>query len=256
MDRFLEYLVRPTFLLSVVLVAAVANLWRKRRETRMRLLWVTAPLVLLALISMPWAADLAIGSLEWQYDPVMPELVPSAAIVIASGPVAPNLEGDHHKVELSNDSFYRCMRALGLYQKWPHCRIFITRSNPQNDARQPRLSFIVHEFLVEQGVNPADIVVESNSVNTRESALAIAKLIQDSRPPQVVLIADARHMPLSARAFRKAGIDVIPSPCNFTAMGSRSGWDDFLPNPAGASRFQEAFREWLRLAYYWARGWI
>ena len=63
MDHFLEYLFRPTFLLSVILVAAVANLWRKRRETRWRLFWVTAPLVLLAVISMPWAADLARGAL-------------------------------------------------------------------------------------------------------------------------------------------------------------------------------------------------
>jgi uncharacterized SAM-binding protein YcdF (DUF218 family) len=256
MDRFLEYLFRPTFLLSVILVAAVANLWRKRRETRWRLFWVTAPLVLLAVISMPWAADLALGSLEWQYDPVMPELVPGAAIVIASGPTVPNLEEDHHKVELSNDSFYRCMRALGLYQKWPRSRIIITSANSQSDARQPRLSFIMRDFLVEQGVKPADIAVESSSHNTHESAIALAKLIQENRPPQVVLIDDARHMALSARAFRKAGIEIVPSPCNFTPMGSRSGLDDFLPNPAGAARFQEAFREWLRLAYYWARGWI
>jgi uncharacterized SAM-binding protein YcdF (DUF218 family) len=256
MDRFLEYLFRPTFLLSVVLVAAVANLWRKRRETRWRLFWVTAPLVALAVISMPWAADLAIGSLEWQYDPVMPELVPGATIVIVSGLPVTNIDADHHKVELGNDSFYRCMRALGLYQKWPRCRIIITRADPQSDARQPRLSFIMRDFLTEQGVKPGDLVVESHSQNTRESAVAVVKLIQESRSPQVVLIADARHMTLSARAFRKAGVEVIPSPCNFTAMGSRSGWDDFLPNPAGAARFQEAFREWLRLAYYWARAWI
>jgi uncharacterized SAM-binding protein YcdF (DUF218 family) len=114
----------------------------------------------------------------------------------------------------------------------------------------------MRDFLLEQGVKPADIVVESHSNNTRQSALALKKLVEESRPPQVVLIADARHMALSARAFRKAGIEVIPSPCNFTGMGSGSGWDDFLPSPAGAARFQEAFREWLRLAYYWARGWV
>jgi len=56
--------------------------------------------------------------------------------------------------------------------------------------------------------------------------------------------------------FRKQGMDVIPAPCNHLTSSFRKRWQSYVPSPTGAVRFQEAFHEWLGIAYYWLRGWI
>ena len=66
---FVWYLLQPYLLLYLLAALALANLWRKRCETRGRLTVLTLAFVLLALASTPAVSYLALGSLEWQYPP-------------------------------------------------------------------------------------------------------------------------------------------------------------------------------------------
>src|SRR3954453_23165042 len=86
MDSFSVWqLFHPYPLLLLVTGFLLGNLWRKRRETRTRLLLVTIPYLLLLLLSLPATAYLLLGSLEWRYAAVKsrPEDV-EAIVVLAS----------------------------------------------------------------------------------------------------------------------------------------------------------------------------
>ncbi len=78
-------LLQPTFLLYVTLGLAIANLWRRRKESRGRLLWVTVPYLLLSLVCTRAAGTLAHRALEWPYPPSDEAPGDAQAIVVLSG---------------------------------------------------------------------------------------------------------------------------------------------------------------------------
>src|SRR5207302_5483283 len=82
----------PYLFASAVMAVALADLWRRRRETRGRLWLLTAPFVLLELMSIPALRDLGFASLERRYEPLA-QLPPEAeAIVVLGAGVLPATE--------------------------------------------------------------------------------------------------------------------------------------------------------------------
>ena len=254
MNQLLEYILRPTFVLAAILAIAIVNLWRKRRETRSRLLWLTIPLILLVLLCLPVSAYLALGSLEWAYPPT--EITESpATLVVLSGYMQP-LDGEQGQAELGTDTYYRCLHAVTLYQKLKGSRIVVTGGLSDDAPDGPLLGDAMRQFLIEHGIEPADIVVENRSRTTHENALESCRLLRQQGIQRIVLVTDAKHMRRAVLCFRKQGMDVVPAPCNQLTNSFRQRWQSYMPSPTGALRFQEAFHEWLGIAYYWLRGWI
>lgn len=103
-------------------------------------------------------------------------------------------------------------------------------------------------FLECNGVPPASIHVEPYSSSTRENAL-YAKPILARLPGRKVLLTSDYHMPRAYRAFRKAGIDIIPRAVPDAAKRGNS-----LSTRWGA--FMDLSRDSVALVYYFARGWI
>ncbi len=101
--------------------------------------------------------------------------------------------------------------------------------------------------------------IESISTNTYESAVEIKKLMDDRFPGRarhrIRLVTSAWHMPRSAGVFKKAGVDVVPEPCDYR-MGERRDLElpQLLPNYGALSTFSVAFREWMAIGFYRVRG--
>jgi len=103
-------------------------------------------------------------------------------------------------------------------------------------------------FLVCQGVPEASIRTETASTSTRENALFTARLLKDVPGRKVLLVSDY-HAFRAYRCFRKAGLDVTPSP--FPDALKRVGvWWKRWP------AFIDLCIETGKIGYYQARGWI
>lgn len=104
----------------------------------------------------------------------------------------------------------------------------------------------MRDFLVAGGV-PADrIQMETRSTSTRENALFTAPLNGGAR---AVLLTSDYHMFRAARAFRKAGVEVIPNPipdAGKRMQHTRLRWEVFV----------DLVDETVKIVYYRARGWI
>lgn len=256
MSHALDYLVRPTTVLFLVLGLAIVNLWRKRREERGRLLWLTVPYLLFVLISLPAMTYLALGTLEWSY-PVTDELPePPGALVVLSGYMYAPDSGSRAKAELSADTYYRCRHALLLYRKAGGCPILLSGGISDGAPNGPALADAMRDFFREQGVRESHLIVENQSETTYQNAVESSRLLRARGIPRVVLVTDAKHMWRGALCFEKQGIEVVPSACRSFTSRYRNRWHDYLPSPDGALGFLEAFHEWLGLAYYKLRGWI
>jgi uncharacterized SAM-binding protein YcdF (DUF218 family) len=106
----------------------------------------------------------------------------------------------------------------------------------------------MQEFLVCQGVPAQAILLEPDSRSTRENALFTRRLLGDA-PGRKVLLTSDYHTFRAYRAFRKAGLTVLPRPFP-DVLKRANAWQSRWPIFLGLAT------ETLKIGYYWARGWI
>jgi uncharacterized SAM-binding protein YcdF (DUF218 family) len=255
MSHVIEVLVRPTFLAYFVMALALGWLWRTRRDDRPRLLWVIVPFLLVIVISIPAIAYLALGTLEWTYGPSasVPER-PEAIVVLSGSMFAP--DGAPDQAEVGPDTFSRCMHALRLYRQVGSCPLLLSGGISEGAPHGPSLAETMRRFLVQLGVNSADLILEDRSRTTQENAVECAQILRARGVQRILLITDAKHLGRASRCFQRQGLEVVPSACNHYTVRFRNRLENYLPSPEGAGRFVEAFHEWLGIAYYKLRGWI
>jgi uncharacterized SAM-binding protein YcdF (DUF218 family) len=248
MYRILSDLVHPVVWLTLLAALALANLWRKRRETKRRLLLLTVALVLLALACTPAVGCLALGSLEWSYPPLRERPDGIEAIVVLSGYVRV-LDEEGTQVELGIDSLYRCLRAAQVYHQGPPCPVLVSGGRTDPGSAGPPLAVPMRDFLIQLGVRKTDLVVEDRSRNTYENAVETCRLLKERGLHRVALVTDATHLMRAAGCFRKQGVDVVPCGCRYRA---RLEWSirSFVPDPAESEGLREACHEWLGTAWY------
>jgi len=246
-------ILRPYPLLCLALILALVNLWRRRSESRRRLLLLTLPVVGLVLISLPLASYLTLGSLEWQYRPLAKRPTDVAALVVLSGGVQRSEDGE--VIHLHPDSFYRCLHAAQLYHQGEPCLVFVAGGKVDPEEPGPSLASALGDFLRTLDVAAVDLRLEEQSRDTYENALYTAELLKAAGITRVVLVTDAAHLPRAVRCFERQGIDVIPSGCSYRA--SRFEWADvreWIPSPASVGGVHSAFHEWVGIGVYWWRG--
>ena len=144
---------------------------------------------------------------------------------------------------IGHSSYWRSVYAARAYQSGGFRRIVIA-GGPVDDP----VSVAMGHFLVCSGV-PADIIrTEQGSNSTRENALYVARLLAGDGSRKILLTSDY-HMYRASRAFAKAGLQVVPSPFpDVIKAGQR--WTGRWP------AFLELCDETIKIAYYYARGWI
>jgi uncharacterized SAM-binding protein YcdF (DUF218 family) len=126
------------------------------------------------------------------------------------------------------------------------------KSDPGNPSEPASTN--MRTLLVQIGV-PADrIVLESESRNTHDEAVAIAAMLPSLHADRVVIVTSAVHMRRSLATFRAAGIAAIPAIVQHQHYGMR--WSEWLiPSYSGLSFSSDLLHELVGIPYYWIRGW-
>jgi uncharacterized SAM-binding protein YcdF (DUF218 family) len=106
----------------------------------------------------------------------------------------------------------------------------------------------MRDFIVSQGVPATSIRVETRSRNTRENAMYVAEMLRGTRGKKVLLTSDY-HSFRAARAFQKAGLEVIPRP--FPDAGKQIN-----SRPMRIPVFVALSTETAKIIWYRLRGWI
>ena len=104
---------------------------------------------------------------------------------------------------MGSSSYWRCVYAVDVWH-WGGIRQIILSGDRETTAS-------MRTWILGQGVPAAAVTIEGRSRTTRENALFTSALIQKTPGPYMLLTSDI-HMWRSVRAFRKAGIAVVPRP--------------------------------------------
>jgi uncharacterized SAM-binding protein YcdF (DUF218 family) len=133
----------------------------------------------------------------------------------------------------------RCLYAVRAYQAGGFRKIVLVGYQTSEHMRR---------LLLAEGV-PADVLVtEDASHSTHENGLYTARLLAGDHGSKVLLTSDY-HMFRAVRAFRKAGMIVLPRPIpdvRKRAVYRLLRWQAFLDEATEASK----------IVYYFLRGWI
>src|SRR4051794_2967670 len=160
----------PYSLLVVVAGLAIVNLWRRRRKTRGRLLWISVPFAVVCLLSLPATSYLALRSLESRHPPAGRQPSGVQAIVVLAGNVSPP-DATRRRAELGHASLYRCLHAAELFHEGAALPILVSGGKVSDDERGPCCASLMRDFLVRTGIDPSGVVVEGRSRSTYENAV-------------------------------------------------------------------------------------
>ena len=143
---------------------------------------------------------------------------------------------------IGESSYWRSVYAVLFWREAQYRTIWITGygDGPRTTAE------LMREFLIGQGV-PADrIQVETTSRNTRESAVAMARILA-GEPGRKVLLTSDYHMFRSRRLFGREGLAVAALPIPDARKRGRQ-WRTRWP------AFLDVAEEIAKIVWYGARG--
>ena len=232
-------------LLGVVLLTVA---WFRRREARRGLVGVGVVLIAVGLMSTRIVADLLTWPLESRYHRLERRPDTTQAIVVLSGNV---LYPDDRHTELGEDTLYRCLHAAELYRAGPPCPLLTTGGKVDSTVPGPSFARVMADFLETQGVQHADLILEDRSRTTYENAVESARLLRERGLRRVVLVTAGSHLLRAEKCFRRQGIEVVPSACHYRDVREGLRVSHFFPDPKNLARSQEAFHEYIGLAWYW-----
>ena len=116
----------------------------------------------------------------------------------------------------------------------------------------------VANVLILMGVPKENIVIENQSKNTHESAVAVKKILTGiASPENCLLITSGYHMRRSDACFKKTGFKMDVFATDFLSHKRTFTLDVLLvPKLDGLNTWTTLIKEWVGLTAYWISGYV
>lgn len=252
-SKILPLLVLPIGLvLELSFIALLLALAGKKKSSAF---FTFLAMVLLWAASMPYAADRLKGRLERDYPAVMTTEIPrSECIVLLGGAVEPALPP---RLDIDmRDGVDRVRKAAQLYKAGLAGTIIVSGGNQPWSPFETSEAESIKTLLLEWGVPPTAIFLETNSRNTRENAFYSVALIKKQACGTPLLITSAAHMKRAVAAFERLRVEVFPVSTDVKVIDRPElTVFDFLPDAEALLMSNDAVHEWLGQWVYKLNGW-
>ena len=252
-SKLLVQLISPLSLFIWMAILAGVAVWLERKRLAVALL--STAVTLLWIVSTPACSNYYRAGLERTYLPLAVSESPTAdAIVLlggaVSGPLYPRITAD---LQGGSD---RVLHAARLYRAGKAPIVIATGGNiPWLDGTGPEAP-VLSGLLQEWGVPHKAVVIEPDSVNTRENAINTQQILLERGLENVLLVTSALHMPRALATFQAVGVKAVPSPTDYEVVERQTTIIDLLPKAQALAGTTRAIHEYLGYLVYWLRGWI
>jgi uncharacterized SAM-binding protein YcdF (DUF218 family) len=156
--------------------------------------------------------------------------------------------------QLSWIAALRVMEAARLYRLLDRPTIIASGGVTDKDVGARPEAEGIKGALVALGVSDDRVLLETESKNTHDEAVVIARMLGGARGQPIVIVTSPTHMRRSLAVFRSVGFDAIPSVAPYK---SDHGFERLraLPNDGGLLLSDIAIYDAMATIYYWLRGW-
>lgn len=236
------------FAILAAFLAALLAFTRFARAGRWLGLFSVIALVLMAFSPFPRAV---IRPLEDRFPQQDAAKGPVAGIIVLGGAIGMN-RGD----VVLNSSAARMTKAVELARLHPQAKVVFTGGSANLVSQIETTEADGAKRLFQAiGLDPARLVLEDKSRNTRENATFTRRLVDPKPGERWLLVTSAWHMPRSIGVFRQAGFAVEAFPVDYWSKGKP---EDFIRPYSRVHRAIETadngFKEWVGLLAYWLAG--
>lgn len=203
LSKLLAFIITPIIWIIGLLFYSIfsKNQQRKRRS-------LILSLVLLLFFTNSFLFDEAMR--QWEIPATKDSELSTTydAGIVLGGIIAFDQVKDRLQFNRRND---RLIQAVILYKKGIIRKIFFSGGSGSIEHPEIKEGPLVKIFLLDIGIPEQDIIIESQSNNTRENAVFSKSLIEKNFiTGKFLLITSSFHMRRSIGSFKKAGINVTP----------------------------------------------
>lgn len=261
LSKLLPLFVYPIGLSSLLMAVGLLWLWRYPRRATVA---IALALSILFITSNPLVSNWLVRTLEWRYLP--PNPMPTADVIVVLGGATEPALAPRPWVEVREQGD-RILYAAHLYSQKRAPKLILSggRISWRGGSSDPSEADDMKEFATAMAVPDSAIILEGESLNTRQNAVNVQKILTAQSLKSVLLVTSAIHMPRAVAIFNKLGIQVIPAPTDYLVPSElnqslKATWQGqlltLLPEAESVSRFTQAMKEYVGFAIYRLRGWV
>ncbi|MFK7855177.1 MAG: YdcF family protein [Granulosicoccus sp.] len=212
-------------------------------------------IVVYLLFSAPFVVNPLLAQLEDQYSDTA-ACATGSHVVLLGGGVDSRLNEPTQFEFMSSSTLARAGAGSRLLKSEPETTVIVAGGA----LREISEASVIAAYLEAMGVEPARIIQEGRSANTRENAVNVAKLLEGEQlRGQLRLVTSALHMPRALQSFRRVlneqGVEVCPVAVDFQALKNLPAWS-WMPQTTTIVRFDKWLHEVIALSWYRHKGWI
>jgi uncharacterized SAM-binding protein YcdF (DUF218 family) len=259
LSKLLPLLIYP---LGLACICLLWSLYLCFRRSKLIFMPILLALILLITAGNSRISNQLLKSLEWQNLP--PSELPQAEAIVVLGGATRTVSPPRIMPDLS-DRGDRILYAAKLYKEGKAPLIILSGGRIQwlgggnSEARD------MAEILQLMDIPPEAIILEPNSLNTRENAVNTQKILKARKIDKILLVTSAFHMPRSLLIFQRLGMKPIPAPTDFTIARQELEEPTYsieskilssIPDSSHLDDTTTAIKEYIGIFIYRLRGWI
>jgi uncharacterized SAM-binding protein YcdF (DUF218 family) len=148
----------------------------------------------------------------------------------------------------------RLIETARLYTLLGDPLVIVSGGNTQ-DLDPPRTEGAAYKpAIISLGVPASRVLVEEQSLTTREEAIVLKPILAARGITRFVLVTSPTHMGRSLATFRSVGLDPVPSTSH--VFDNDTKWWTIKPSREALAVSDTAFYDYMATVYYWMRGWL
>jgi uncharacterized SAM-binding protein YcdF (DUF218 family) len=245
LSKTLWYILAP---INALLLATIVAAALSRRFSSARKIAISTGCLLLIIGILPIGVAL-IRPLEDRFPRPPADLAAPAGVIVLGGAI----DGDISQargIATLGEGAGRVTEAVILARRYPAARIVYSGGRAALVGSGPAEAVVGKALLVQLGVDPARIEIETRSRDTDENARFTREIASPKAGETWVLVTSAFHMPRAVGAFRRAGFTVVADPVDYRSAGDSQDWRLNRELVAGLGDFGTAVHEWVGLIVY------
>ena len=232
-------LLLPPGIFFVLLASLIFILWKQNKKIAKALAVVT---LVFYFCSTGLVAESLVRSLESRYIP--PSEVSGDVVIMLGGGATVDTPDVTGKGQLSSHASNRLLTTALLQKK---LNVPIILAGGQVYADSGAEAVIAKRILIGLGIAENKIFIDDKSLNTKQNAENVGKIINEQNFSKPILVTSAFHMERSVLNFHKAGLAVLPYPADYMANinGGEFYFAKILPSSGALDGTVIVCREWL-----------
>jgi uncharacterized SAM-binding protein YcdF (DUF218 family) len=249
LSKILPNFVYPVSLLFIALLGIL--IFYQRRQARRVLLGV---MVVFYGLSIPVTATSLMRWLEGPYRTPGDLRQKYDTIIVLSGML--HLQQSQPGRLEFNDAVDRVLTGVALLKQGRGETLLLAGGSGMLLQQDISEAVLLRDFVIELGLQPQQILLDTTSRNTYENAVNSAAIVRAHHYQHVLLVTSAAHMRRSLAAFHQQGISPDPYPVDIRTGELEITPFSFIPSADSLAGTTEVIREVFGLVAYRLQGYI